>query len=107
MPAQQDQLIGGLVDAATIALGLLIVVTKIGFRWKWKKSPAISVPACGVDFLNGTVVVPFGLMLASAFAPMFGQKVVAYLKSGSPVMTAIAGGIGLFFVIGELCREWR
>lgn len=107
MPPQSEQLIGGVVDAATIGLGLLIVLGKIGLRWRFKKPPAMSVPVCGVDFLNGTVVVPFALMLVSAFSPLLPAAVVAYLRSGSPVMTSIAGGIGLFFVIGELSREWR
>lgn len=93
-------LMDGVVDAATIGIGLAIVVAKIGWRWKIGKSPAVSVPMCGVDFLNGTVVLPFVLMLGSVFSPV----VFAYLKSANPVMTAIAGGIGLFFVLGELSR---
>lgn len=101
------QVIGGAIDAATIAFGLFIVIAKIGLRWACGRKPAASVGACGVDFLNGAVVVPFGLMLSSIFAPIFSPTVVAYFKSGSPVMSSLAGGIGLFFVLGELFREWR
>lgn len=102
---ESPEAVAGLVDAATIGCGLLIVLLKILLRWSLTKGPAASVPACGIDFLNGSVVVPFCLMLGSPFAPMFSPTIVAYLRSGSPAMTALAGGIGLFFVLGELCRE--
>lgn len=105
--SESSETVAGLVDAATIACGLLIVVVKILLRWRFVKGLAVSVPACGIDFLNGSVVVPFCLMLGSPFAPMFSPTVVIYLKSGSPAMTALAGGIGLFFVLGELCREFK
>jgi hypothetical protein len=97
----------GMIDAATIGFGLFIVLFKILLRWILKKGAAASVPACVVDLLNGSIVVPFCLMLGSPFAPLFPSTVIAYLKSGSSSMAALAGGIGLFFVLGELGRELK
>lgn len=92
-------MLGGAVDAATIGCGLAIVLGKVGLRLFNGGRP--SVATCGVDFLNGTVVVPFGLMLGSVFSTTVHQS----LQQSSPLMISVAGGIGLFFVLGELSRS--
>jgi hypothetical protein len=52
----------------------------------------------GTDFLNGVVLVPFAMMLAVPFSPI----VLEYLRNSNPVIFALAGGIGLIFVVAEL-----
>jgi hypothetical protein len=90
--------VDGLVDAITIGVGFFVVLTKLGIR-RGKGKP-LSLSACGVDLLHGTVVTPFVLMVASVFS----VTAYEYLRSTSAVMTAIAGGIGLLFVLFELVK---
>jgi hypothetical protein len=92
--------IEGLIDSLTVGLALGIVAAKVITRWKRSKTPIASVGLCGVDFLHGSVVLPFVMMVGA----VFNHTVYEYLKSASPGTTALAGGIGLFFVIGELSK---
>lgn len=86
-----------LVDGGTVIVGLIIVAIKIGWRFRTKQAPAISVRPCAIDFLNGIVIVPFGMMVLGALMP----SVMEHLHD-SKVSIAIAGVIGLFFVLGEI-----
>ena len=86
----------GVVDSATVAVGLLAALGKVW--WRYTKGIANSLTAVGADFLNGTVVTPFCLMIGAVFS----TTILQYLRSTSPVSTSIAGAIGLFFVISEL-----
>jgi hypothetical protein len=92
--------IEGLVDSITIALAFVIVVGKLLTRWKLDKRPFATVGMCTVDLLNGAVVLPFMLMVGAVFSSV----IYDYLKSASAGTTALAGGIGLFFVLGELSK---
>ncbi len=94
--AESHAAIEGLVDALTIGVGLAAVFVKVGIRWKWGSQQTFSMAV--IDFLNGTVITPFFLMLGS----VFWQPFLDYLRTTSPVSIAIAGGIGLFFVLAEL-----
>jgi hypothetical protein len=90
--------IDGLVDALTIGVGLAVVFVKVGIRWRLGSPQTFSMSV--IDFLNGTVITPFFLMLGA----VFWQPFLDYLRTTSPVSIAIAGGIGLFFVLAELKR---
>jgi hypothetical protein len=52
----------------------------------------------GADFLNGVVVVPFLVMALIPFSHL-AQEI---LSQSNSAIFAIAGGIGLIFVVGEL-----
>ena len=86
----------GLVDAVTIAVGIVVTALKAVWRTLDGRPPTFS--AIGTDFLNATVLVPFLLMIGAVFS----NALLQYLRSASPVTTAIAGGIGLLFVVNEL-----
>jgi hypothetical protein len=88
--------IGGLVDAVTVGIGFLIVGGKALARW-YTSSP-MTLGSAATDLLNGTVVTPFTLMVGAVFS----NSILEYLRSTSPVSTAIAGGIGLFFAFSEI-----
>jgi hypothetical protein len=90
--------IDGAVDAATIGVGIVITTAKAAWRTKSGKPPGFS--AAATDFLNATAVTPFLLMLGAVFS----HTLLAYLRSASPVSTAIAGAIGLLFVCSELMK---
>ena len=93
-------LIEGLVDSVTIGTAFAVVIIKVLARWKTNRNPAASVRLCGVDFLHSSVIIPFLLMVGA----VFNQTAYDYLKATSASTTAIAGGIGLFFLIGELSK---
>lgn len=82
------------VDAWTLAVALLVVVTKIAWRRWHRLPPYMSPKACGKDLLDGTVIVPFGLMVVAVFWSKMPQN--------SALLNGIAGLIGLFFVLGEI-----
>jgi hypothetical protein len=88
--------IDGLVDAATVGVGIGITIVKA--TWKAFSGGPNSLSGIGTDFLNGTVVTPFLLMIGAVFS----NVLLNYLRSASPVSTAIAGAIGLLFVSNEL-----
>jgi hypothetical protein len=91
-----------LIDALTIVVGGVVVVIKIAAR-KFSKAnpkPETNVAKCGTDFLNGSLVVPFSTMVLAVLLPQIHE----YIITTSAVSIALAGGIGVIFVIGELWR---
>jgi hypothetical protein len=89
-----------LVDAATVIVGAGVVVTKVFLRKGRPPPDQNSVGKSGADFLNGSLIVPFFTMLLAVGIPPIHQ----YLMTTSAVSIALAGGIGIIFVIGELWR---
>jgi hypothetical protein len=89
-----------LIDFLTIAVGLAAVLFKVIWRWRMRQRPIITVATAGRDFLNGCVIVPFAMLLGAPFSSALRDA----LLFASPVSLAIAGMIGLTFVIGELVR---
>lgn len=88
-----------LIDSATIFVAIVVVLVKMYLRSRRKQSIA-SVRMCGVDFLNGTVIVPFAVM----FSAVFYADLYREMARASTAGVAAAGAIGLFFVIGELLK---
>jgi hypothetical protein len=86
------------VDGFTLGVGIAIVASKVVLRWIKGHRPVASQRSCGVDFLNGTAVVPFVLMIGSVISPTLFE----FLQQTNMVFMGIAGGIGLLFVLGEL-----
>ncbi|MDB5540983.1 MAG: hypothetical protein JWQ89_2710 [Devosia sp.] len=89
-----------IIDSSTVLVAIFVVVFKMLVRWHRGETIA-SVQMCGVDFLNGTVVVPFFVMLLAVFYVDLYREMVR----SSTAFVSIAGGIGLFFVIGEMLRS--
>jgi hypothetical protein len=88
--------IDGVVDGFTVGVGFVAAFSKVA--WRWHKGTENSFSKLVVDFLNGTVVTPFLLMVGA----VFNGTILDYLRTASPVSISIAGSIGLFFVLAEL-----
>jgi hypothetical protein len=86
------------VDGVTLLVAVLTIPTKIAFRWLRGIAPISTTRKCGVDFLNGTAIVPFMLMLGSTAS----RDVFDLLTQTNMAFVGIAGGIGIVFVMGEL-----
>lgn len=54
-----------------------------------------------IDFLNGTVLVPFLILIATAFSK---QMLAAALETNK-LFFAIAGGIGLIYILREFLNN--
>ena len=91
---------GNVVDMASIATGLALAMVRPGRRWFKRSRPFFSRNKLVNDVLNGAMVVPFGLMLASVFSQYFMELLVSSAK----ITMALGGAVGLAFVVGELFR---
>jgi len=66
------------------------------------------------DFLNGCVIFPFFTLLTLPIGiwiePHIGSETLSHLleslKTANYATIALAGGVGLFFVIEELASDW-
>ena len=88
------------IDGATVAVGVTAVAAKIPIRQILGHKPIFSSSGCASDLLNGVTLVPFGLMVGSAFFP----NLLEHLAKTNIVLIAVSGGIGIFFVLGELLK---
>lgn len=79
------------LDAWTVVIGLGFVI----LRW-FKQGMSIRKDECAVTFLNGATMVPFFILAVSVFSPK--MLTIALGAKGS---IALAGVVGIFFVLGE------
>ncbi|GFM68902.1 MULTISPECIES: hypothetical protein [Pseudomonas syringae group] len=79
------------IDAWTVVVGLFCVV----LRW-FMQGRSIRKDECVVSFLNGATMVPFFVLAVSVFSPALLDLALA---AKGP--TALAGCVGIFFVLGE------
>ncbi|ATR83048.1 hypothetical protein CS390_11055 [Pseudomonas sp. HLS-6] len=80
------------LDAWTVVVGFIAVVLRYlmqGF--------SVKKDECVVAFLNGATIVPFAVLVSSAFSPDFLE--LAMTTKGS---MALAGGVGIFSVAGDV-----
>ena len=87
---------GNVIDMATVCLGfagMLIrpVRCKLRGDTAWNRQHAVT------DFLNGSSLVPFALIVGSTFWSWMLEEA---LKSKASL--SLAGGVGLFFVMAEV-----
>ena len=91
------------------AIVLLIVITKVMLRWAWRLTPAIQVRTT-VDFMHVCVVfpfvslalLPFAIKLAPHLQSTWLSEFITMLKSANVGSIALAGGVGLFFVLSQI-----
>ncbi|MFT0532495.1 hypothetical protein ACMHYJ_06610 [Castellaniella hirudinis] len=97
----------GSINAATILAGVISTTIRPtrrffrrrcdGFQGKcWNSQKTIT------DFLNGSTAVPFICLVLSAFYPG-----MAVIVMNNKATMAVAGAIGLIFVIGEIATAGR
>lgn len=92
---------GNVVDMASIAMGLLLGAVRPYRRWRSNVMPFFKRDKLINDILNGTMVVPFGLMLLSPFS----QGINDLLMQSAKVTVSLGGAVGLTFVVAELFRN--
>lgn len=82
---------------ATILVAIITCVIRPIKRAIKKKPPCFTLRDVTVDFLNGTVIVPFTLLIGSTFSKSLLKDAVESNK----LFFAIGGVIGLLFVLRE------
>jgi len=86
--------------ATTVVVGIAATVVKPchrrfrGYGWQAKRDEII------YDLLSGVAIVPFGVIALSVFQP----SLVEHVKD-DPVLLAVAGIIGLIYVIADLIKK--
>jgi uncharacterized membrane protein YdcZ (DUF606 family) len=88
---------GNPIDMATIVIAILTCFLRPARRLMKKTSPCFSYDKLVVDFLNGTVLVPFFLMVGAIFS----KSILDEAVKSNKLFMAIGGVIGLFFVFRE------
>jgi len=93
---------GNVVDLLSLAVGALCMLIRPFKRFflKTQTKFLFNRRDCIFDFLNGTTLIAFGLLVATAFSNRF-----LYLALQSKFSIAIAGAVGLIFVCGEFLGE--
>jgi len=104
MPLTLD---GNTVNAATIVAGSLAVFVRPVRRLVRKQYRTFTGPCWQsqkviADFINGASAVPFALLATSALHPH-----IAPILATHTVTMAVAGAIGLIFVVGEILTAGR
>ncbi|PWE13082.1 hypothetical protein [Alcaligenes faecalis] len=91
-----------LINAATIGAGFFAAAVR-PLRKKLKKQERCWTSQKAIsDFLNGSSVVPFACLLATAFDP----SLIPIIVENKAAM-ALAGGIGSIFIVGEVLSAGR
>ncbi|NWA29035.1 hypothetical protein HX870_00530 [Pseudomonas gingeri] len=80
------------LDAWTVIIGFSAVVLRY-----FMQRLSIRKDECVVAFLNGATLVPFVVLVTSAFSPDLLE--LALTTKGA---MALAGGVGIFSVLGEV-----
>ena len=82
------------LDQVTFLVAVIVVAAKTA----WRRTDWLVAKNLGKDFLNGALIVPFGVMVAE----LFSSQLFHLMTETSPLAVALAGAIGLFFIFDEL-----
>lgn len=85
------------VDSVTIFVALVAVGLLAIIRYCRGNLPVFSRRRVITDFLHGSVIYPFCLLVVS----VPDREIFNYLKE-SRLVVGLAGAVGIFFVLGEL-----
>jgi hypothetical protein len=93
---------GNMIDLLSLAAGALCMFIRPLKRFFLQSptKPLFNRRDCIFDFLNGTTLIAFGLLVATAFSNRF-----LHLALQSKLSIAIAGAVGLIFVFGEFFAD--
>jgi hypothetical protein len=103
---------GGLFDALTLIIGLIVLVSKLALRWYFQGSSSLAPRSSTVDLFNGCLIFPFVALLMMPIL-LWLDPIISFptlsnfllsLKNSNPGSLGLAGGAGLFFVLGELSK---
>jgi hypothetical protein len=85
------------LDQVTFLVAVIVVALKMAVRAR-RKTDWLVANKLGKDFLNGALIVPFGVMIGE----LFSSQLFHLMTETSPLAVALAGAIGLFFIFDEL-----
>lgn len=88
---------GSVADVVTIGVGVLAALCRPVVRRFRGIKRCFRQADIGRDFLNGVTIVPFCMLIGSVASSQLLREVMA-----AKISMAIAGVIGLIFVLGEL-----
>ncbi len=99
----------GFFDMLTIFVGIVVVLFKFWMRWTFDYRPVVHSRA-GVDFMHGCVVFPFLILILLPFCSWISPYVhstnfntfVEMVETKNLASIALAAGVGLFYVLGQL-----
>ena len=100
MHEAQFGLDGNLVDIFAIVFGGVCVFIRPVKRYLNNKKPFFSRNNCIFDFLNGTTLIAFGFLIATVFSNHF-----LFLVLQAKLSIAVAGVVGIIFLLGEFFNE--
>ncbi len=93
---------GNAVDMFSIGFGALAILVKAAARKINGSDSCFNTRESINDLLNGASLVPFGLMIGSVFSSQLMQELMTSAKLSLGL--GLAGGIGIFFILGELFK---
>lgn len=97
--AQLLKLIDGhAVDIWTLGIAFVVMMIRPVRRMCTGRKPYFTRLAAMVDFMNGVVIIPFLLLIFAAISQTLLEEVIKTNK----IFLAVAGVIGLIFVLGEV-----
>jgi uncharacterized membrane protein (DUF373 family) len=85
------------IDSVTLLLAIISAGVTAGIRLWRGIAPAVTRRKIIVDFLNGSVVYPFVLLVFS----VVNSGVFKYIET-SKISVGLAGVVGIIFIAGEL-----
>lgn len=92
---------GNPYDMATILVACSTSFIRPFRRLLEKKYPCFNLRDTVVDFLNGTVIVPFALLVGATFSKVMLEEAL----NSNKLFLTIGGVIGLMFVFREYFRD--
>jgi hypothetical protein len=92
---------GNIVDIVTIVLALMIALARLIWRKAVSPDAPFDPKDSVMDFMNGTLVVPFLLLFSSVFSSYF----LAALLATNKVILGLAGVAGIFVLVRELLNR--
>jgi hypothetical protein len=95
-----DLIVATGVDGWTILVGILVAGANIPARHFRGHKPVFSKGRCAGDLLNGITLVPFAMMVGAVFS----KALLNDLIQSNMVLMAVAGAIGMIFVVGEIMK---
>ena len=91
---------GNPYDMATIMVACTTCIIRPVRRYLANGNPCFNLRDAVVDFLNGTVIVPFALLVGATFSNAILQEAL----NSNKLFLTIGGVIGLMFVFREYFR---
>jgi len=100
LPKAQFGFDGNLVDVCAVIFGGVCIFIKPVKRFLNGKKPYFSRNNCIFDFLNGTTLIAFALLIATLFSDHF-----LYMVLQAKLSIAVAGVVGIIFLLGEFFND--